>query len=81
MENTNNKRLRALQSSGAEKIFEAYNWVQEHQHEFNKPVYGPVLLEVYKYAYATTYRPKRLLTTLVKWKLRSMFPIGFMQII
>ncbi|KAL3380682.1 hypothetical protein AABB24_001042 [Solanum stoloniferum] len=46
MENTNNKRLRALQSSGAEKIFEAYNWVQEHQHEFNKPVYGPVLLEV-----------------------------------
>ncbi|KAK6804043.1 hypothetical protein RDI58_001827 [Solanum bulbocastanum] len=46
MENTNNKRLRALRSSGAEKIFEAYNWVQEHQHEFNKPVYGPVLLEV-----------------------------------
>lgn len=46
MENTNNKRLRALQSSGAEKIFEAYNWVQEHQHQFNKPVYGPVLLEV-----------------------------------
>ncbi|XP_055817901.1 structural maintenance of chromosomes protein 5 [Solanum dulcamara] len=46
MENTNNKRLRALQSSGAEKIFEAYNWVREHQHQFNKPVYGPVLLEV-----------------------------------
>ncbi|KAM3358354.1 structural maintenance of chromosomes protein 5 [Capsicum galapagoense] len=46
MENTNNKRLRALQSSGAEKIFEAYNWVQEHQHQFNKSVYGPVLLEV-----------------------------------
>ncbi|MCD9560307.1 Structural maintenance of chromosomes protein 5 [Datura stramonium] len=46
MENTNNKRLRALQSSGAEKIFEAYNWVQEHQHQFSKSVYGPVLLEV-----------------------------------
>ncbi|XP_070043138.1 structural maintenance of chromosomes protein 5 isoform X1 [Nicotiana tabacum] len=46
MENANNKRLRALQSSGVEKIFEAYNWVQEHQHQFNKSVYGPVLLEV-----------------------------------
>ncbi|CAN4080585.1 unnamed protein product [Withania somnifera] len=46
MENTNNKRLRALQSSGAEKIFEAYDWVQKHQHQFNKSVYGPVLLEV-----------------------------------
>ncbi|KAK4379719.1 hypothetical protein RND71_001581 [Anisodus tanguticus] len=46
MENTNNKKLRALQSSGAEKIFEAYNWVQEHQHQFKKTVYGPVLLEV-----------------------------------
>ncbi|XP_057496427.1 structural maintenance of chromosomes protein 5 isoform X1 [Actinidia eriantha] len=46
MENTNNKLLQALRNSGAEKIFEAYHWVQEHRHEFNKEVYGPVLLEV-----------------------------------
>ncbi|KAM7472541.1 hypothetical protein LguiA_010724 [Lonicera macranthoides] len=46
MENTNNKRLHALRNSGAEKIFEAYRWVQEHRHEFKKDVYGPVLVEV-----------------------------------
>ncbi|PIN23636.1 Structural maintenance of chromosome protein SMC5/Spr18, SMC superfamily [Handroanthus impetiginosus] len=46
MENTNNKRLQALKNSGAEKIFEAYRWVQKHSSEFNKEVYGPVLLEV-----------------------------------
>lgn len=46
MENTNNKLLHALRNSGAEKIFEAYRWVQEHRNEFNKEVYGPVLLEV-----------------------------------
>ncbi|KAL7259206.1 hypothetical protein ACSBR1_005158 [Camellia fascicularis] len=46
MENANNKLLQALRNSGAEKIFEAYRWVQEHRHEFNKEVYGPVLLEV-----------------------------------
>ncbi|KAI3445060.1 hypothetical protein Pfo_001725 [Paulownia fortunei] len=46
MENANNKRLQALKNSGAEKIFEAYQWVQEHHSEFNKEVYGPVLLEV-----------------------------------
>ncbi|EPS70148.1 hypothetical protein M569_04612, partial [Genlisea aurea] len=46
MENANNKRLHALKNSGAEKIFEAYQLVQEHQSEFNKEVYGPVLLEV-----------------------------------
>ncbi|KAA8515642.1 hypothetical protein F0562_018747 [Nyssa sinensis] len=46
MENTSNKLLQALRNSGIEKIFEAYNWVQEHRHEFNKEVYGPVLLEV-----------------------------------
>ncbi|CAK9152309.1 unnamed protein product [Ilex paraguariensis] len=46
MESTNNKRLQALRNSGAEKIFEAYYWVQEHRHEFNKEVYGPVLIEV-----------------------------------
>lgn len=46
MESTNHKRLHALRNSGAEKIFEAYKWVQEHRHEFRKAVYGPVLLEV-----------------------------------
>ncbi|KAJ6299423.1 hypothetical protein OIU76_020397 [Salix suchowensis] len=46
MENKNNKLLQALRNSGAEKIFEAYHWLQEHRHELNKEVYGPVLLEV-----------------------------------
>ncbi|KAF3957734.1 hypothetical protein CMV_017286 [Castanea mollissima] len=46
MENTHNKCLQALVKSGAERIFEAYRWVQEHRNEFNKEVYGPVLLEV-----------------------------------
>ncbi|KAG8391192.1 hypothetical protein BUALT_Bualt01G0162100 [Buddleja alternifolia] len=46
MESANNKRLQALKNSGVEKIFEAYKWVQEHRSEFNKEVYGPVLLEV-----------------------------------
>lgn len=46
MENANNKLLQALQNSGAEKIFEAYRWVQEHRSSLNKEVYGPVLLEV-----------------------------------
>lgn len=47
MHNKNSKCLHALQKSGVEKIFEAYKWVQEHRHEFNKEVYGPVLVEVY----------------------------------
>ncbi|XP_059651902.1 structural maintenance of chromosomes protein 5 [Cornus florida] len=46
MENTSNKLLQALRNSGTEKIFEAYNWIHEHRHEFKKDVYGPVLLEV-----------------------------------
>uniref|UniRef100_A0A6N2L232 Structural maintenance of chromosomes protein 5 n=1 Tax=Salix viminalis TaxID=40686 RepID=A0A6N2L232_SALVM len=46
MENKNNKLLQALRNSGAEKIFEAYHWLQEHRHELNMEVYGPVLLEV-----------------------------------
>ncbi|KAG2668731.1 hypothetical protein I3760_14G004700 [Carya illinoinensis] len=46
MENTHNKCLQALKKSGADKIFEAYQWLQEHRDEFNKEVYGPVLLEV-----------------------------------
>lgn len=47
MENTHNKCLQALRKSGAEKIFEAYHWLQEHREEFNKEVYGPVLVEVH----------------------------------
>ncbi|XP_074559308.1 structural maintenance of chromosomes protein 5 isoform X2 [Curcuma longa] len=46
MENNNNKLLQALRNSGADKIFEAYKWVQEHRRELKKEVYGPVLLEV-----------------------------------
>ncbi|KAJ8747043.1 hypothetical protein K2173_011297 [Erythroxylum novogranatense] len=46
MENANNKRLMALRNSGADKIYDAYNWVQQHRHELNNEVYGPVLLEV-----------------------------------
>ncbi|KAK9169853.1 hypothetical protein Syun_001993 [Stephania yunnanensis] len=46
MENMNNKLLQALRNSGTEKIFEAYNWLQEHRSEMNKEVYGPILLEV-----------------------------------
>lgn len=46
MNNKNTKCLHILQKSGAERIFEAYKWVQEHRREFNKEVYGPVLVEV-----------------------------------
>ncbi|KAE9616263.1 putative structural maintenance of chromosomes protein [Lupinus albus] len=46
MNNKNTKCLHLLQKSGAENIFEAYKWVQEHRSEFNKEVYGPVLVEV-----------------------------------
>ncbi|XP_047983367.1 structural maintenance of chromosomes protein 5 [Salvia hispanica] len=46
MENVNNKCLQALKNSGAEKIFGAYQWVQDHRAEFKREVYGPVLLEV-----------------------------------
>ena len=46
LENTNTKLLYALKNSGAEKICDAYRWVQEHRGELNKEVFGPVLLEV-----------------------------------
>nr|XP_043611222.1 structural maintenance of chromosomes protein 5 [Erigeron canadensis] len=46
MENIKNKRLQALKNSGAERISDAYSWVQAHRHEFRKEVYGPVLTEV-----------------------------------
>ncbi|KAM7268547.1 hypothetical protein ACFE04_010713 [Oxalis oulophora] len=46
MDNRNNKLLQLLKKSGAGSIFEAYHWLQQHRHEFNKDVYGPALLEV-----------------------------------
>ncbi|XP_020526897.1 structural maintenance of chromosomes protein 5 [Amborella trichopoda] len=46
MENANVKLLQALQRTGADKIFEAYEWLQSHRHELKKDVFGPVLLEV-----------------------------------
>lgn len=46
MESTKNKLLHALKNSGADKIIEAYNWLQDHRNELHKEVYGPVLLEV-----------------------------------
>ncbi|XP_029126918.1 structural maintenance of chromosomes protein 5 isoform X2 [Cajanus cajan] len=46
MNNKSANSLIVLQRSGAEKIFQAHKWVQEHRHEFNKEVYGPVLVEV-----------------------------------
>ncbi|KAJ0477661.1 putative structural maintenance of chromosomes protein [Helianthus annuus] len=35
-----------VKNSEAEKIFDAYQWVQSHKHESKKEVYGPVLIEV-----------------------------------
>ncbi|XP_044985561.1 structural maintenance of chromosomes protein 5 [Hordeum vulgare subsp. vulgare] len=46
MESKNNKLLQALQRAGAERINEAYYWVQNNKNMFRGEVYGPVLLEV-----------------------------------
>ncbi|EEC68399.1 hypothetical protein OsI_36560 [Oryza sativa Indica Group] len=46
MENKNNKLLHKLKYFGAEKINEAYHWVQDNRYKFRTEVYGPVLLEV-----------------------------------
>lgn len=46
MESKNNKLLLALRNSGADKIFEAYQWLQDHRGDLKKEVYGPVLIEV-----------------------------------
>ena len=46
METKNNKLLQALERTGADKISEAYYWVQANKNVFKKQVYGPVLLEV-----------------------------------
>ncbi|XP_078148221.1 structural maintenance of chromosomes 5 [Carex rostrata] len=46
MESKNSKLLLALKNSGAERIVEAYKWLEEHRNELRREVYGPVLLEV-----------------------------------
>ncbi|CAL5049785.1 unnamed protein product [Urochloa decumbens] len=47
MESNNNKLLQRLKfNAGADKIFEAYYWVQDNRSNFRKEVFGPVLLEV-----------------------------------
>lgn len=46
MDNIKNKRLQALRNSGAERIADAYKWVQDHRQDLRKEVYGPVLIEV-----------------------------------
>ncbi|XP_042487447.1 structural maintenance of chromosomes protein 5-like isoform X2 [Macadamia integrifolia] len=46
MESANNILLQALKNTGADYIFQAYHWVQEHRHELSREIYGPVLLEV-----------------------------------
>ncbi|XP_020570968.1 structural maintenance of chromosomes protein 5 isoform X2 [Phalaenopsis equestris] len=46
MNNESTKLLQALKNSGADKIFEAYDWLQENRRELKKEVYGPVILEV-----------------------------------
>ncbi|KAJ0975631.1 hypothetical protein J5N97_017596 [Dioscorea zingiberensis] len=45
MESKNTKLLQALRYIGADRILEAYNWLQEHRNELKKEVYGPVLIE------------------------------------
>lgn len=46
MNNESSKLLQALKNSGVDKVFEAYNWLNENRHVLKKEVYGPVLLEV-----------------------------------
>ncbi|AQK66397.1 Structural maintenance of chromosomes protein 5 [Zea mays] len=46
MESKNSKLLQALRSAGADKIIEAYHWVQANKKNLRQEVYGPVLLEV-----------------------------------
>lgn len=46
VDSVKNRRLQALKDSGARGIVDAYKWVESHRNEFQKNVYGPVLLEV-----------------------------------
>lgn len=64
MEDSKNKRLHALRNSGAEKIFEAYTWVNDHRDQFNREVFGPVLVEVGNY----------MIIPPLPEKLRNQFP-------
>ncbi|KAK3131121.1 hypothetical protein QOZ80_6BG0502290 [Eleusine coracana subsp. coracana] len=45
MESKNNRLLETLRG-GCAKIIDAYNWVQDNKANFQREVYGPVLLEV-----------------------------------
>ncbi|KAG0470194.1 hypothetical protein HPP92_016894, partial [Vanilla planifolia] len=45
MNSENTKLLQALKSSGVDKIFEAYGWLQQNRKDLKREVYGPVLLE------------------------------------
>lgn len=52
MENRNYKLLHELQKTGADKINEAYHWLQEHRDQLKREVFGPVLLEVHMHYWA-----------------------------
>ena len=67
MESKNNKLLRALERTGADKISEAYYWVQDNKNMFRREVYGPLLLEVCSVACLPTdvsFVPKMLIILL-----------------
>lgn len=49
IDNVKNRLLQALKDSGARGVVDAHNWVQSHRNEFQNDVYGPVLLEVYRF--------------------------------
>ena len=78
MESKNNKLLQALERTGADKISEAYYWVQNNKNMFRREVYGPVLLEVCFVAClsaAIFFTPKMLIIMLSLTDLRLMFRI------
>lgn len=46
IDNVKTRLLQALKDTGAQGVFDAYHWVESHRNDFQKDVYGPVLLEV-----------------------------------
>jgi hypothetical protein len=46
IDNVKTRLLQALKDTGAQGVFDAYRWVESHRNDFQKEVYGPVLLEV-----------------------------------
>ena len=77
MESKNNKLLQALERTGADKISEAYYWVQHNKNMFKGEVYGPVLLEVFSlHAYQLLFpASKRLIIIPSLTDLRLIFRI------